>query len=773
MDVYNRARNVAIWGAVLEAVFAGVMLGVWLWTGAASALPALALLGGGFFVWLMVALLFYCRQLERAEQRELDEIAARGGPEAGIFEGEAEGEVRPAAARLMFFDRWVVPAFTLLWAGYHATLGILLIRYVRGLSVSPLTNPAEAAVFLVIAGFLGFLLSRYATGMSREAHWRLLRGPGSYLLVSVLVMVAVLSALIAAWQGVTKVDLVVAHVIPAIQIVLAVELVINFILDLYRPRVPHAEPLASFDSRLFALLAEPERIGTSVAEALNYQFGFEVSRTWFYQLLSRAFVPLILFGVLVLFAMSSVVIVQEGQECVVLHWGKAPGRDVLGPGLHVKWPWPVDTVRRFETGRMHEIMLGAGAKRTREEREEEFVKGRELYLWTAEHGPRKELDFLVAVAPSVSSLRARRTEQPPPPVHVIKLLVAMQYEIEDVYKYALTYTDPEKLLEDIAWGQMTRYCASATLDQPVPAAEGARPEAIMTFGRDRAAEELQQRIQEAVGPEGVDLGVRVVSVDFIGVHPPSEAAPAYEEVLQEERRQEQRRYEAEADANRMLAEAAGDPAAALRLAFAIRALEQLESLQTLQGRPEEFRRRIDQYVRLIGEDIAIVTDRIARQRLLGKTARGGEQTEAERLRAAYEDHLELLRAIASAAEREADFPLGELIAEARRRADELFDQALGKPSALVAQARAGRWEREMSERGRADAFQSELLAFRASPRIYMLDRWLDVWDRVLPGITKYVLGVDRDKIEIWLNAEQEMETIEGTLTRAEAARQAE
>ena len=48
-------------------------------------------------------------------------------------------------------------------------------------------------------------------------------------------------------------------------------------------------------------IAEPGRIGSSIADALNYQFGFEVSKTWFYQLLSRACVPLIIFGGLAAF----------------------------------------------------------------------------------------------------------------------------------------------------------------------------------------------------------------------------------------------------------------------------------------------------------------------------------------------------------------------------------------------------------------------------------------------------------------------------------------
>ena len=43
----------------------------------------------------------------------------------------------------------------------------------------------------------------------------------------------------------------------------------------------------------------------------------------------------------------------------------------------------------------------------------------------------------------------------------------------------------------------------------------------------------------------------------------------------------------------------------------------------------------------------------------------------------------------------------------------------------------------------------------------MLDRWLNVWDEVLPNVNKYVLGVDRNKVEIWLNWERETDLMSG------------
>jgi regulator of protease activity HflC (stomatin/prohibitin superfamily) len=760
MNESRHGKNVAIAGAVLQAVFTAVMVGIFLMAKSQAALSCLVFLAGGVGVWLMVALLFYVRQMERREAKELEEITAAA--KSGTIFQEEGAQLRPAAARLAWTEKWVVPVFTFLWAGYHAALGVWIVRGALaalsqgwGQPVAETAGAAQAMLFATLIAFVGFLFSRWSLGLAGENAYRPLRAAGSYLFVNVLTIAATAGAMLAAYQSYAQVDLVVAVVVPLVQIALAAELVLSLLLDFYRPRMAEQEERYSFDSRLFNFVAEPGRIGHSIAEAMNYQFGFEVSKTWFYQLLSRAFVPLLLVGAAVMIAMTSVVIVEQGQQVVVMHWGRPDQtRPPLEAGLHFKWPWPVDTVRRFDVAAVHEVILGTGRERTEQERQQAIVqtgtfKGRELYLWTAEHGAREENNFLVAIPPDVYRTAG---EDHRPPVSIIKLVVPVQYVITDVYKYGFRVANPEALLEDEAYRQMVRYCASATLDSPVGLQQADRPEAIMTYGSVRAAGELRKRIQAAV--DKLDLGVKIVYVGLSAVHPPAEAASAFEEVLKAERQADKTRYEAEAGANETLAQVAGDPMAALKLALAIRALEELEGLSHLRDKPADYQKTLGEDIRLAENDLSSLDEELARDRLLGQQISSKLQ-----LRQDHQEHLLLLRRL----EKWTDVDYSALIADARRRADELFDQASGQPAALVAQAVDYRWTRELAEQSRATAFSRELLAYQASPNIYMLDRWLDVWDQVLPGITKYVLGVDREKIEIWLNLERTPGVLEGSL----------
>ncbi len=773
----KRGKNVALAGAVLQTVFAAVMLVVWLWTHSVAAMAVLWMLVGGVPAWLMVALLFYCREMEQREALELEEISARGGEEGRIFEGEAQRELRLAARRLRFMERWGTRLFTLLWIAYHATAAILVLRYLNDRLPAPIASGAEGALFSVLIAFPAFLFGFYAVGMGRRSVWRVLRATGSYLVVNVLLIAAVIAALLASWQKYPGVDGVVAWVVAALQLVFAVELLVLVVFDLYRPRTPGVEERFPFDSRAFGVIAEPRRIGSSIADAVNYQFGFEVSRTWFYQLLSRAALPLLAFAAAVLLAMSAVVIVREGEQCVVQRWGRVDeSRPVLEAGVHLRWPWPVERITRFNVSKVQEVLLGAGPRRNEDSGDPtlggEVIAGRQFFLWTKEHGPYEELDFLVAVPRSTQRTGGPRARSAPAPaapdapapeqtegeqipaVNIIKLVVSVQYRIRDVYDYGFRHADAKPVLQGIAYREMTKYCASATLHTEEQSHEVDRPQAIMTAGRGELADVLHQRIQTVADEK--QLGIEVLYVGVPSVHPPAAAAPAYQKVLEAERQKEKRRFEAEATANRVLSEVAGDPTRARRVAFAISALGDFDRLQDMRSRPAEFRRALDDRIRLRRQDIEWIQSEIRREQLLGRS-RDGVRTAYKELLDAYREQVVRLEAVRAEMEAGNNVPpdLAPRIADAHLRADAAFEEASGTAAVLVQRGQARRWEVELRERARAETYARRILPYHANPEVYMVDHWLSVLDQVLPDRVKYVLGVPRDRIEMWLNLEQQ------------------
>ena len=167
------------------------------------------------------------------------------------------------------------------------------------------TNPWLVAGFCAVMAFLGFLVARYVAGMTRVPAWQALRGGAGYLIGNVVVIMLCGLAVLGLPFGYTWGLAALALFVPLLMVVLGAETLLAFVFGIYRPRKADEVVRPAFDSRLLGWLTSPESMGKIVSETLNYQFGFEITRSWFYVLLGRALAPLIAAGLLILLGLSS------------------------------------------------------------------------------------------------------------------------------------------------------------------------------------------------------------------------------------------------------------------------------------------------------------------------------------------------------------------------------------------------------------------------------------------------------------------------------------
>ncbi len=166
MMVEKRGKNIAVAGGVAQLVIAAVMAITWVWTGSLAAMSSMLLSLGGIPLWGMVALLLYCHHLARREEAELRELAEQGTTRGTIFESEEGVELRPAADRVAFMEKWVVPIFTLLWAGLHVVLAVVILRELGAMPFRDMLLGADGTATLhkvynaqpavLIVGVVGF-----------------------------------------------------------------------------------------------------------------------------------------------------------------------------------------------------------------------------------------------------------------------------------------------------------------------------------------------------------------------------------------------------------------------------------------------------------------------------------------------------------------------------------------------------------------------------------------------------------------------------------------
>ncbi|MHC4257233.1 MAG: protease modulator HflK [Planctomycetota bacterium] len=537
----RKAKTVSVIAFVLSLFFFIFTLVL----GAFSATLSMYLLSwqilAGVLVWGVLIAQFYQRTL--AEQEKLDAgQLSKAADEGTIFSGGADRMAMMAVAqkRLVFLEKWVVPVSAVLIGIYQVVMGLLLFQGKVLKDTPEWSNPKNlllSAVLMATVSFIAFLFSRYTTGMSAETAWKPLRAGGSYLLATALLGFALAISLALAQFKHSQGLAVLGYVIPLLLMLLGVEVVLNAILDVYRPRVAGQYSRAAFDSRILGMFNEPGGILHTVSHTIDYQFGFQVSQTWFYKLLEKAIFPLILFALLILYLMSSFVVIGPGQAGVVERYG-VPVRD-LEPGLHLKCPWPIEIVYVHPVDQIQRFSIGY--------KEGEADKEKKAFLWGEKHYE-EEYNLLVAVQTDSSS-----DDIGAAPVSIVQASVPVLFRISDVRKYIYNHRDSRELLEAICYRELTRYAASAKIETEDTTSGDQK--SLLGAGRIEAAEELKRRIQNAVNE--ADLGVEIVLLGLQGVHPPPEVAKEYEDVVASVQEKQAMVLNALAEKNRLLTELGG------------------------------------------------------------------------------------------------------------------------------------------------------------------------------------------------------------------------
>lgn len=543
----RQLRTNATVNTVVLLLAAVVAFAMGRYSGSAAGQVVAVFLALGFGAALVSRFQMGLEESERLEQLELEELA-RKSAEAALFKTD-ESELRPARRARQQFEKYFGPgvAVLLLAAQWGGAWGLWpwLNSPSRKLGEDTGGVLEHAGVALAIFGGLGlglFLFGKVAANLVRLTRQRLLRPAAGYVLLGAYLCGLVAVGIGADIGGYPRVDGWVARALVLALALVGVENALTLILEIYRPRVKGAERRLLYESRLVGLASQPEGIFTTVAHALDYQFGFKVSETWFYQFLQK-YLGLFLLAQLGLLLLSTcVVFIEPGEQAILERFGRPTPR-LLDAGGHLKWPWPVDQVYRYRTDRIQTFIIGHNPHEDQEAdadahghaREEPgAAREPEAVLWTEAHA-KDEFNLLVA---SRGAGEGERETGQAAPVNLLAVDLPVQYQVTNLLLWATHYSDGAALLERVATREVVRYLVNADLNE------------ILTTGRQRTAEELRQRIQARANE--LNMGVRIVFVGLQNIHPPVRIAPAYQAVVAALQEKEAKILEAEGYAAKRL-----------------------------------------------------------------------------------------------------------------------------------------------------------------------------------------------------------------------------
>ncbi len=568
---YSRAASVCMLGLVLQLVM-GLTLLIYALIGRDHAGMSMALMVlTGSIVWLSLAIVFDQHRRERVEAIEAETLS-NAGAASSVFEQNPD-DLRLAARRLAWMHRFLLPSASIVLAATYLSIGLTRFFSGRGLFdqdkfVLPPERGWAVAIGLALA-VIGFIFARFVSGMAKQAVWGNLRGGAATAVGAAVLGLAMAIGHFVQIAGSDVVLRALQVVAPLLMAFLGGEILLNLLLNLYRPRKAGEVPRPALDSRVLAFVASPDRLAESIGGAISYQFGVDVTRSWAYQLLSRSVLLLVLVVAGVVWLLTCLEVVGPTERAIRIRNGANAGE--VGPGLYTKLPWPFETFDSYPATYLQSTELASNRP---------MNKG--PILWTNEHGVS---EVYAIVQPTAMVSRPQDTPGAVRDIALVVVEIPLRFRIRNLNDFEQFASDStrEGLLQAIARREAVAYLATRNEDD------------MLGRALTEISSELRTRVQARF--DGMKAGVEVISVAIEGVHPEKNAARSFELIVDNLQKQqgaiEQGRTEAiktltaavgsvelartitkEIDALRKMRDAkpASDPAAIARQEAAIEAL---------------------------------------------------------------------------------------------------------------------------------------------------------------------------------------------------------
>jgi modulator of FtsH protease HflK len=695
---YQQASRVSVLGFALQCVIGIVLLVFGRLAGDTILVVASTEVLCGLPVWAALAVVFHQHRLERLESFEREELAQSRGET--IFQSSALDQ-DAAARRLGQMHRWLMPLVSLSVALLLFGLGMWNWSRLRDMQ-----DPGPDGAAFAVGSSLGwqlavciglalvaFIFARFVAGMSKQFAWQNLRGGAGFMVSSALVMLATAVGIgFHVFQRPIVIEWM-ALGIAGFQVALAVEIFLNWTLNLYRPRRANEIPRPAFDSRVLGLLAAPDNLVRGINEAVNYQFGFDITSSWGYKLLLRSSGALVAIGLVALLGLSCIVVVGPGEQAVCLRGGSIVGRVHQGE-LMWKLPWPFETAEVVDIAQVHALPLQTSN-----------MKVGRVNLWSDAPDTENQRAAYLVAAPQLAmevqrdlgtGSEAAMVLNPLAPANISDVnsdaaakgisdrfalvdadlvliwriksdgLLSWLNFASDTKVRRAGYEMREVILREMSRRDVCQYLSTRPLDE------------VLSPSGAALATALRERIQGTFDKGGT--GVEVVSVQIPALRPPGEAAAMYEELSMDTQNARKVKEEAQRIVNTTMAALLGDAR------LAAQAVEAIEVWRVTQ--------------RAKGEAAAdTVAARVAVENILVSTR--------------------------------------------------------GQIATQIKRARARRWELHLAARKTASEVLGQAGAYHMAPELFMQRKLMESLSQSLSSVRqKYVLGIDPNRIRVDIQMQQ-------------------
>ncbi len=226
---------------------------------------------------------------------------------------------------------------------------------------------------------------------------------------------------------------------------------------------------------------------------------------------------------------SGIVLLSEDEQAVVTQLGRY--ETTLSAGWHWRWPSGLERIRRERVAEVRAVQIGFRSAPTPLKSDGLF---RAPVEWMSEHA---DTDY-EPVAPESFTLTG---EEVP-----IEVTGEIQFRIGDLRRFAFAASRPDDTLRAVTESVLREVAATESLDS------------LLTNRRREIEARCLVRIRELM--TSYDIGVEVLDLSLLDIHPPQQVVPAYRQVADSLEQREQFINEAEGYYARKVLSAAGEQA---------------------------------------------------------------------------------------------------------------------------------------------------------------------------------------------------------------------
>ena len=224
--------------------------------------------------------------------------------------------------------------------------------------------------------------------------------------------------------------------------------------------------------------------------------------------------------------------VAMGEVGITQRFGKAVAD--LEPGLHIRWPWPIETVTRLRPGDVRTVEVGFRTL-TEEQLQKKGLPGEKKIssvsptsnTWTSGHA-----DGIARLSDEAVMITGDSD--------LVEILATVRYHVSEPRKFLFGVREPDGLVRSSAESVLREFVA------------GQRFQELLTVKRadlERDALEQLRRRMSTIAPGGI--GVTVDGFTLHDLHPPPEVVNSYHAVAKAIQERDRVINEAEADAMRL------------------------------------------------------------------------------------------------------------------------------------------------------------------------------------------------------------------------------